>query len=366
MDEFPYVYNVMPGGLGVVCAPDEGGDFFGPSLNSNIVFFKNSERSIKVYTLTDTEKDTPVFTEKDSFSLQNSPMKEGTAIRDIHCGNNSYSLRFVSGKSIDDSGEGSYGIIRSDALSGENYSEKDTVDYVVNQIRLKATKTNVSFYLLEQPFIFFQDDALETGVEKKVTVIVNDKDDKPVQLEASFTRYDSGSDLIEVTGESNFQEIEVDVNSKTKHNFGYNFVKYGNNLKFKFDYQATGLTPIQSVSTEHKIFTQDKEKGFGTYTTFAIDSASAFTFSEQTGVIFYKCNPENAFATQCIQTSDKPPRGLKFDQKLKSNKGVSLAVASRTIGEDDKKKTYFYFNWYCHDAKTWNYEVYDKPIIDFA
>ena len=365
MDEFPYVYNVMLGGLGVVCAPDEGGDFFGPSLNSNIVFFSNNEKSIKVYTLTDTEKDTPVFTEKERFSLKISPIKKDAAIRDIHCGNNSYSLRFVSGKSVDDSGEGSYGVIRSNALDDESYSDKDTIDFVVNQIKLKATMTSVSFYLLEQPFIFFEDNVLETGVEKKVTIIVNDNDNKPAQLEATFTRYDSGSDVIEVNGQTNFQDIEVDVNSKTKHNFGYNFVKYGNNLKFKFDYQATGLSPIETVSTEHKIFTQDR-KGFGSYTTFAIDSASAFTFSQETGVVFYKCNPENAFATQCIKNSDNAPRGLKFAQKLKSNKGVSLAVASRTIGDEDKKRTYFYFNWYCHEANTWNYEVYDKPIIDFA
>jgi len=53
-------------------------------------------------------------------------------------------------------------------------------------------------------------------------------------------------------------------------------------------------------------------------------------------------------------------------QKLKSNKGVSVTVASKTVGQDDKAQTYYYFNWYAHQNKAWNYEVYQKPIVDIA
>lgn len=223
--EFPYTYRVYAGGVGVVCAEETDGDFFGPSMNSNIVSFSNSQKTLSVYTLTDTEKDTPVFTKQSTFTLDNSVLKAGTAVRDIHTANNSYTIRLVSGKSIDDSGEGTYGLIRADGLNSEGYSPKDTVNFVINQIRLSVTLEKVSFYLLEQPFIFFEDEVLEFGVEKKVTITVTDKENKPAVVEASFTRYQTGSAIIQIVGESNFQDIEVDVNSTTKHNYDYSFVK---------------------------------------------------------------------------------------------------------------------------------------------
>jgi len=120
--EFPYTYRIFAGGLGVVCAEETNGDFFGPSMNSNIVSFSNSQKTLSVYTMTDTEKDKPVFTKQSTFSLDNSALKAGTAVRDIHTANNSYSIRIVSGNSIDDSGEGTYGLIRADGLNFEGYS----------------------------------------------------------------------------------------------------------------------------------------------------------------------------------------------------------------------------------------------------
>lgn len=57
---------------------------------------------------------------------------------------------------------------------------------------------------------------------------------------------------------------------------------------------------------------------------------------------------------------------MQFTQKLRSNKGVTVTVASKTVGQDDNARTYFYFNWYCHHNESWNYEVYSKPIIDVA
>lgn len=368
MDEFPYTYRIYAGGMGVVCAEDTNNDFFGPSMNSNIVSFSNTSKILKLYTLTDTEKDTPVFTFQSQITLDQSPAKVGSKIRDIHTANNSYSFRLVSSSGVQDSGEGTYGVIRADGLDSEGYSAKDTVDFVVNQIRLSASLSKVSFYLLEQPFIFFEDSVLETGIEKKVTITVTDQDNGPASVEGSFTRYDSGSDVIQVVGEANFQDIEVDVNSTTRHNYDYSFVKQGNNLSYKFDYNGVeGLTSIEKTWTDHKIFTNDDKSnriGFADYDSIAIDSASALTFSKETGVKFFTCSPENAFATQCQETGDIPPHGLQFTQKLKSNKGVTVTVASKTIGEDNDAQTYFYFNWYCHKGRTWNYEVYSKPIID--
>lgn len=39
VDELPYVYRIYANGYGVVCAEDADGDFFGVSLNNDIVYF---------------------------------------------------------------------------------------------------------------------------------------------------------------------------------------------------------------------------------------------------------------------------------------------------------------------------------------
>jgi hypothetical protein len=54
-------------------------------------------------------------------------------------------------------------------------------------------------------------------------------------------------------------------------------------------------------------------------------------------------------------------------QKLKSNKGVSVTVASKTVGQDDKAQTYYYFNWYCSPGKRCGTTRFiEKPIVDIA
>ena len=70
-------------------------------------------------------------------------------MRDIHTGTNAYSLRFVSGQGVNDSGEGTYGVIKTDGLSSEGYSAANTVDFVVGSLRLSASLSNLSFYLLD-------------------------------------------------------------------------------------------------------------------------------------------------------------------------------------------------------------------------
>jgi hypothetical protein len=84
--------------------------------------------------------------------------------REILVGTDNYTIKFAADKGIKDTAENSFTIVNSNKLSDEYFSGKDTLDIVINTLNLRASITGLDFYLLAQPFLYFDDSKLSNAI----------------------------------------------------------------------------------------------------------------------------------------------------------------------------------------------------------
>ena len=257
-------------------------------------------------------------------------------------------------------------ILRNDGIEDEIVSKANELDLVINSLLLNVNTSQVNFKVVSQPFLFFTDDVLANGKEVKVDITVQDADGTPVIVKSSFTRFDDALAAVKIKN-YNPVEIEIDPNSMTKHYFPYTNIEQGNSLKLEVSYNEgvpiSKLVPLNFQKQKHYLMLPLSESD--NRQQFVINSGGALLVDAKSNYAnYYKCDAENTFSTQCFLSSQVPTHGMQFHKHLGATSGVSMTIASKQIATKAGDKTFYYFNWFDHQKLVWDYEVYDKKIVD--
>lgn len=149
---------------GYICAETKGGSFFGMSNGNELVhlYDDTAQGHLTTYSINDSDKkDITMSRLKRVFIKTDLSNKVGA--REILVGTDNYTIKFATDKGINDVAENSFTIVNTNKLSDEYFSGKDTMDIVINTLNLRASITGLDFYLLAQPFLYFNDSNLDNA-----------------------------------------------------------------------------------------------------------------------------------------------------------------------------------------------------------
>lgn len=362
-------FTLAPKGYGFFCSNISGGTFFGMSNGNELLQLVTTDKTqeLRIFSLTDSSQPnlsgTFIKTVKLTTSLQG---KDG--VREIFSGTNAYTIRFSMDQGVNDTGKNTLTVIRTQGLEDEFYSADNEADVVINSIQIQATVANTYFKMLGQPFIFFTDSKLEDGKEVKTEIKLTDSETtEAVIVNASFTRFDDALAKVQIKDYNPIQ-VEIDPFSLTRHYFPYTNVEMGNSIEFDINYNEgkaiNKLVPMCYQKQKHTLTLP--ESSSSKILEFVINSSAAiFVDGMGSTINYYICDAENAFATQCFLSQKVPTHGITFYKHLGATNGVSMTIGEKKIiTASGKEKMFYYFSWFIHKDLLWDYEVYDKKIID--
>jgi hypothetical protein len=194
-------------------------------------------------------------------------------------------------------------------------------------------------------------------------------EEKPVTVKSEFTRFDDALSKVELDKYAT-PTIEIDPVSLTRISFPYSNVLMGNSLDFNvnLDPGMDSVSTIQKNHLEQRIFIEDYDK-IKRRLQFQINTGAAFVVDgDANQITYYQCQEENKLTSQCRIAGSFPTHGITFNDHFTSTSGVATTLGFKVVNPEETKpekiKTFYYFNWFNFNTKQWDYEVYDKQILE--